>query len=128
VHAQLPKEHAREVQLEMLATVENPQVRYTAELERLISTEHYRSTEIQTGGLWRFRDVPFGEYRLTIFESTGVSVSDQMIVVGAQTSVIIVPPITQRARPISGTVSQGGIVTPGEQESSSGHQHVKAVL
>jgi tetratricopeptide (TPR) repeat protein len=111
-HAQLP-EHAREVQVEILAAGENAQARYTAELVSLTLGEHYRSMEPQTGGLWRFRDVPFGEYRLTIFERTGAFVFDQTIVVGTQTSAIIVrPPITQRARPISGTISQAELRHP----------------
>jgi hypothetical protein len=58
---------------------------YSAAIERLQDRRPIRSEALPADGVWRFRDVPYGEYRVTIRVSDGAPVYEQMITVNSQT-------------------------------------------
>jgi tetratricopeptide (TPR) repeat protein len=80
--------------------------KYRAGLEGLQNRKNFGSAELDPDGVWRFRDVPYGEYKLTIVEGPAGPVYEQMITVGPQTLTIMVRlPWSETPRPPSGTVS-----------------------
>ena len=86
---------------------------YSASVERLQDRRPIRSEALPADDVWRFRDVPYGEYRLTIRSSDGTPVYEQWITVNSQTSTVMINlPVRVTSVPVSGTVSVGQLLHP----------------
>jgi len=86
---------------------------YSASLERIQDRRSIRSEALPADGVWRFRDVPYGEYRLTIRSSDGALVHEQWITVISQTSTIMLSlPVKMTSLSVPGTVSVGQLLHP----------------
>src|SRR5215831_14814777 len=62
---------------------------YSASIERIQDRRPIRSEALPADGVWRFRDVPYGEYRVTIRSIDGALVHEQWITVNSQTSTVM---------------------------------------
>jgi tetratricopeptide (TPR) repeat protein len=86
---------------------------YSASIERLQDRRPIRSEALPADGVWRFRDVPYGEYRLTIRSSDGAPVYEQGITVNSQASTVMLSlPVKMPSSSVSGTVSVGQLLHP----------------
>lgn len=86
---------------------------YSASIEPIRDHLPIRSAILPTDGVWRFRDVPYGEYRLTIVRGDGSPVYQQGITVNSQTSTIMLSlPVKMTSLSVSGTVSVGQLLHP----------------
>lgn len=86
---------------------------YLAAIERFQDRRPIRSEALPTDGVWRFREVPYGEYRVTIRSSDGAPVYEQMITVNSQTSTVMLNlPVKMASLSVSGTVSVGQLLHP----------------
>src|SRR5258708_24268291 len=94
------------VRIEVIATGEGLLLNNMAELESLQNRQKFGSAELPQDGALHFRNIPYGEYRLTIVDGTGVPVYEQLITVGPSASTIMVRLHKKESpRPLSGTVS-----------------------
>jgi hypothetical protein len=107
---------------------------YSASVERLQDRRPIRSEALPADGVWRFRDVPYGEYQLTIRSSDGTPVYEQWITVNSQASTVMLNlPVRMTSVSVSGTVSVGQLLHPidfrtprtraGVKVSSNGKHH-----
>jgi tetratricopeptide (TPR) repeat protein len=95
-----------ELRIEVMATGEGLLPKYIATLEGRHSRQKFGWADLPPDDIWRFRDVPYGEYRLTIGEATGAPVYEQVIVVGPETHAMMVRlPGKKNSSFLSGTVS-----------------------
>jgi tetratricopeptide (TPR) repeat protein len=95
-----------ELQIEVIGGGEGLRPTYTAELQRLQYHQKFGSAELPPDGAWRFRDVPYGEYTLTIVDGSGAAIYEQGVSVGPRTSRMMVRlPEKDTSRTVSGTVS-----------------------
>jgi tetratricopeptide (TPR) repeat protein len=86
---------------------------YSASIERLQDRRPIRSGALPADGFWRFRDVPYGKYRLTIRSIDGAPVYEQGITVNSQTSTVMLSlPVKMTSLSVSGTVSVGQLLHP----------------
>ena len=86
---------------------------YSASVERLQDRRPIRSEALPADCVWRFRDVPYGEYRLTIRSGDGTPLYEQWITVNSQTSTVMINlPVRMTPVPVSGTVSVGQLLHP----------------
>ncbi|HXB73250.1 MAG TPA: tetratricopeptide repeat protein [Candidatus Acidoferrales bacterium] len=100
-------EQLHELRIEVMAPGEGLLPKYTAELEGLRYRQKFGSAETLPDGTMRFRNVPYGEYKLSIVDGAGGPVYEQGITVGPQTSAVMIrlPNKKVTPRPLSGTVS-----------------------
>jgi tetratricopeptide (TPR) repeat protein len=102
-----------ELRVELIAAGQSRPSKYVAELKDLHYGQKIGSAELPPDDTWRFRDVPYGDYRLTITEGTGIPLYDQIITVGPQNSTIMVRlPKTETPHAPSGTVSMWQLRNP----------------
>jgi len=86
---------------------------YSASIERIQDRRPIRSEALPADGIWRFRDVPFGEYRVIIRSSDGMPVHEQWITVNSQLSTVLLSlPVKRTSLSVSGTVSVGQLLHP----------------
>ena len=79
---------------------------YSASIESIQEHRLIRSASLPVDGIWRFRDIPYGEYRLIIMSGDSGPVYEQEIIVNSQTSTIMVSlPAKMTSPSVSGTVS-----------------------
>ena len=62
---------------------------YSVSIEGIQDRRPIRSATMLANGIWRFRDVPHGEYMVTIMSGDGSPVYEQGITVNSQTSTIM---------------------------------------
>jgi tetratricopeptide (TPR) repeat protein len=100
-------EQLPELRIEVVALGEGLLPKYTAELERLQYRHRFGSAELPPDGTVRFRNVPYGEYKLFIVDGAGRPVCEQGITVGPHTAAMMIrlPNMKETPRPLSGTVS-----------------------
>ena len=86
---------------------------YSVSIEGIQDRRPIRSATLPANGIWRFRDVPHGEYMVTIMSGDGSPVYEQGITVNSQTSTIMLSlPVKMTSLSVSGTVSVGQLLHP----------------
>jgi hypothetical protein len=86
---------------------------YSVSIEGIQDRRPIRSATLLANGIWRFRDVPYGEYMVTIMSGDGLPVYEQGITVNSQTSTIMLSlPVKMTSLSVSGTVSVGQLLHP----------------
>jgi tetratricopeptide (TPR) repeat protein len=104
--APLPDEQLPELRIEISSIGDAVSPKYLASLERIQDRQKIGSAESAPDGIVRFRDVPYGEYRLTIISRDGAVVCEQRIAVNSMTSTLVLNlPAKMTLRTVSGTVS-----------------------
>lgn len=92
---------------------------YSASIERLQDRRPIQSEALPADGVWRFRDVPYGEYRVTIRSSDGAPVYAQGISVNSRTSTVMLRlPMKMTSPSVSTTVSVGQLLHPIDKKAS----------
>src|SRR5690348_2478199 len=95
-----------ELRIEIMSIGAGARPNYSASLERLPGHGSVDSAELALDGGLRFRNVPYGEYRLTIIGGDGALVYDQGLVVNASTRTVMLNlPAKMKSPSASGTVS-----------------------
>ena len=83
--AQAPDETLPELRIEIMSIRAGMSVKYSATLERIQDRRGIGSADLAPNGFLCFRDVPYGEYRLTIISDDGTSVYQDQIAVNSST-------------------------------------------
>src|SRR5436189_205160 len=106
IYAAPPHEQLPELRIAIMSIGNEVSPKYSASLERIQDRRRIGSADLAPDGVLRFRDVPYGEYRLTIIGGDGTLVYEHGIAVNSLTSTVMLNlPVKMTSRPVSGTVS-----------------------
>jgi hypothetical protein len=113
-----PDEIVPELRIEIISFSAGVSPKYSASLERV--QDRRRTADLAPDGVLRFRDVSYGEYRLTIFGGDGTPLYEQGIAVSSSTSTVILNlPVGMTSPSGSGTVSVSQLRQPIKKKASS---------
>ena len=84
-----PDDSLPELRIEIMAIGAGVTPKYSVTLERTRDRRRIESADVAPDGVFRFRDVPYGEYRLTIVDGQGATVYESGIVVNASTATVM---------------------------------------
>src|SRR5215831_17102103 len=102
--APAPDETVPELRIEIASVGAGVSPKYSASLERVQDHRRIDPANLAPDGTLRFRDVPYGEYRLTIIGADGTLVYEQTLAVNSSTSTVMVNlPVRMTPPPVSGT-------------------------
>jgi tetratricopeptide (TPR) repeat protein len=86
---------------------------YSCQLDQSATHQRFASEDLRADGVCPFREVPFGDYRLSVLDSHGGAVYEDVITVGQYGPPIIIQlPKSQQIRPPSGPVSVSELQHP----------------
>jgi tetratricopeptide (TPR) repeat protein len=115
-----PDETLPELRIEIMSIGAGARPKYSASLERLQDHRRVGSADLAPDGVLRFRDVPYGEYRLTISGGDGTLVYEQGLVVNSSTHAVMLNlPVTITSSSVSGTVSLSQLRQPIQKKALS---------
>jgi tetratricopeptide (TPR) repeat protein len=113
MNASSPDETLPELRIDIMSIGGSVSPKYSASLERIQDHRKIGSADLAPDGALRFRDVPFGEYTLTIVGSDGTPVYENRLAVSSSTSTIMLNfPVKITPPPASGSVSVSQLRQP----------------
>jgi tetratricopeptide (TPR) repeat protein len=108
-----PDETVPELRIEIMSIGAGVSPKYWASLERIQDRCRIGTADLAPDGVLRFRDVPYGEYRLTIIGADGTPVYEHGIAVSSSTSTVMLNlPVRMTSPSVSGTVSVSQLRQP----------------
>jgi tetratricopeptide (TPR) repeat protein len=118
--APAPDEALPELRIDIMSIGAGANPKYSASLERIQDHRRVGAADLAPDGALRFRDVPYGEYRLTIIGGDGLLVYEQGLAVNSSTHTVMVNlPVTTKSPSVSGTVSVFQLRQPVQKKAAS---------
>jgi tetratricopeptide (TPR) repeat protein len=89
-------------------------LRSTVTLSDLRGHHTLEAVEVKGDGTFEFRHVPYGEYRLTVFDAGERPIHDELVSVHGQQSepILVQVPMRETPRPPAGTISAAALLHP----------------
>jgi tetratricopeptide (TPR) repeat protein len=118
--AQAPDETLPELRIEIMSIGAGMSLKYSATLERIQDRRRIGSADLAPDGFLRFRDVPYGECRLTVISGDGAPAYQDQIAVNSSTCAVMLN-LPARITPptVSGTVSLAQLRQPIQKKALS---------
>jgi len=124
-----PDETLPELRIEIMSISAGASPKYSASLECLQDHRRVGSADLALDGGLRFRDVPYGEYRLTIIGGDGTLVYEQGLVVNSSTRTVMLNlPARMTSSSASGTVSVAQLRQPIRKKALSSFRASKKLF
>jgi tetratricopeptide (TPR) repeat protein len=118
-----------ELRIEIMAIGAGVSPKYSASLERIYDHRRVGPVNSALDGVLRFRDVPYGEYRLTIIGGDGTLVYENGLAVNSSTSTVMLNLPARLSRPpASGTVSLAQLRQPIQKKALSSFRSSQKLL
>jgi TPR repeat len=118
--APVPDDALPELRIDIMSIGAGANPKYSASLERIQDHRRVGAADLAPDGALRFRDVPYGEYRLTITGGDGQLVYKQGLAVNSSTHTVMVNlPVTTKSPSVSGTVSVFQLGQPVQKKAVS---------
>src|SRR5262245_6975286 len=118
--AQARDERLPELRIEIMSTGAGMSLKYSGTLESIQDRRRIGSADLAPDGFLCFRDVPYGEYTLTVIGGDGTPVYQGQIAVSSLTSAVMLNlPARMTPPSVSGTVSLAQLRQPIQRKALS---------